>query len=391
MDIISLDSLNSFVLQKHYLTEVPGTEDLLQIIRDIGGLHATLSTTPYISLFLRSENFKREDLDEALYSHRLLGKVRYARKTVYILPKERVATAYAALKSLLLTRFEVYIKHLGLTQNEYASITREILAIVKGCGKTTKEIKSELKGDFNVSAIVNLMCDQNLLIRSRPKSGWKSNIHTYYSFNEYFPDLDLDEMEEFSARVLTVKQYLSSYGPVTVKDISWWTGFPMSDVTKVLHFLKKDLISVEISGIPGSYVMLASDIEGLNSVDIPGKPQVHLLPALDPYLMGYKDRKRLLDPSRSPWIYDRSGNATNAILVSGRIAGVWDWIDQKGPEIRFHLFADAKTQTKKIILSKTKQLGRFLFDREPPIRECASMIPLNQRTMGGFMSPLKNI
>ena len=131
MNALDLDRTNAFVLNKHHLADFPRTDDHLQIVRDIGGLHSTLSTTPYISLLLRSKKFKREDLDELIYTRRLLGKVRYARKTVYILPKEHVTTAYLAMKSLLFTRFEVYIQHLGLTPDEYEKMTHEILDIVK--------------------------------------------------------------------------------------------------------------------------------------------------------------------------------------------------------------------------------------------------------------------
>lgn len=390
MKIHDIDRTNAFVLHKHHLAEDPRTGDHLQIVRDIGGLHATLATTPYISLFLRSKSFNKKDLDELLYERRLLGKVRYARKTVYILPKERVTIAYSAMKALLLTRFEVYIQHLGLIQDEYEEITQAILGIVKGNGKTAKEIKAELKKDLNISAIVNLMCDQDLLIRGKPKSGWKSNIHTYYPFNEYFPDLDLSGMDEIQAKERMVRHYLSSYAPVTITDISWWTGFPKGDVKRILDVSKNDLISVGLSGISGAYIMFSSDFESLNSFEVSSKPQVHLLPALDPYLMGFKDRQRLLDDIHFSRVYDRSGNATNAILVNGRISGVWDWVDQKDPEIKFHLFEKAGAEVKKIITSKATQLGHFIFGKEPHIRECDSMVPLDQRTMGGFMSPLKD-
>lgn len=395
MEILDLDRTNTFVLKKHHLTEESKTGKILEVVRDIGGLHATLATTPYISLFLRLKSFKREDLDDALYTKRLLGKVRYARKTVYILPKERVTAAYWAMKSLLLTRFEVYLQHLGLTQDEYEGLTHEILKIVKGCGKTTKEIKTDLgkealKKDLNVSAIVNLMCDEDLLIRGKSKAGWKSNLHTYFPFNEYFPDLYLTEMDELDAKGQMIELYISSYGPVSAKDIGWWTGFPMGDVKRILDRLGDDIIPVEISGISGSHFMLSLDVESLNSLDIPGESRVLLLPALDPYLMGFKDRQRFLDASRSAWIYDRSGNATNSILIDGQIAGIWDWVDQKEPEIKFYLFESAGTDKKKIIHTKAAQLGLFIFDKEPRVRECKSMIPLDQRTMGGFMSPLKD-
>jgi hypothetical protein len=309
---------------------------------------------------------------------------------VYVLPKERVTIAYSAMKSLLLSRFEVYIQHLGLTRDKYDEITQAILDIVKGSGKTTKEIKAELRRDLNVSPIVNLMCDQDLLIRSKPKSGWKSNLHTYYLFNEYFPDLDLSEIEDLHAKEQMIRQYITSYGPVSAKDISWWTGFSMGEIKRIIDVLKNDLISVEIAGISKSLMLLSSDSESLNSIEVSTKPQVHLLPALDPYLMGFKDRQRFLDDAHSAWIYDRSGNATNSIMIDGRIAGVWDWVDQKEPEIKFYLFAKTGKDIKKIIISKATQLGHFIFGEKPQIKECDSMIPLSQRTMGGFMSPLKD-
>lgn len=395
METFELRRVNTFVLDKHHLTDGSTTDDILKIVRDIGGLHATLSTTPYISLFLRTKNFKRQDLDEVLYTKRLLGKVRYARKTVYILPKDLVTTAYSAMNSLLLTRFEIYIQHLGLTHDEYEELTHTILAIVKGSGMTTKEIKAELvknstKKERNISAIVNLMCDQGLLIRGEPRSGWKSNIHTYYSFDEYFPDLDLDEMGESSARKRMVAQYIKSYGPVSVKDISWWTGFPRAEVKQLLDDMGQELTTVRISDFEGPFIILTSDKGRMNSVKSMTKPQVSLLPALDPYIMGYKDRGRFLDEKIYDFIYDRSGNATYSILIDGRIEGVWDWTDQKEPGIRYFLFKEHNSGIIDVLRSKAIKICRFIFDEKPKIIECDSMIPVQKRTMGGFMSPLKN-
>ncbi len=227
-------------------------------------------------------------------------------------------------------------------------------------------------------------------MRSQPKTGWKSNIHTYYLFDEYFTDLNLNEMGEGRAKEQMVRQYLSSYGPATVSDIAWWTGFPRGKVKQILEALHKELVFVKILGFDGRFVLLSLDKERLNSVKMSGEPQVHLLPALDPYLMGYKDRARFLDDKVYGFIYDRSGNATYSILINGRIEGVWDWIDQKEPEIRYYLFKQIAPGVKDVLRSRAKKMGRFLFDKDPAIKQTKSMIPLSQRTMGGFMSPLRH-
>ena len=51
---IDLNSVNRFLLHKQHLTDESKTDDILQIARDIYGLHATGPTTPYVSLFART-------------------------------------------------------------------------------------------------------------------------------------------------------------------------------------------------------------------------------------------------------------------------------------------------------------------------------------------------
>ena len=75
MKIINLDEINSFVLRKQHLTDDSRFDDIAQIVKDVGGLHATGSHVPYLSLFARTRNFVEEYLDEGLYVKRSLGKI----------------------------------------------------------------------------------------------------------------------------------------------------------------------------------------------------------------------------------------------------------------------------------------------------------------------------
>jgi len=288
--VFELNQVNRFVLEKQHLTEDSKINDIYQIAQDICGLHATHPMTPYLSLFIRTRKFKREDLDEVLYEKRMLGKVRYARKTMYVIPKERISEVFSATKGMLEQRFGPYLEYLGMTKNDFEEASRLILEVLKGKGMTVKEIKKELQVDLNISAIVNLMCDRDLLIRGNPATGWKSSIHTYYPFHEYFPGIDLNEVDEVDAKKSMVKQYVASFGPVTVTDASWWTGFTKTEVKHILKDLKDDMNSLEISGIEGEYVLLASDKKRLESIFVPEESLINFVPLLDPYLMGYKER-----------------------------------------------------------------------------------------------------
>jgi len=42
------------------------------------------------------------------------------------------------------------------------------------------------------------------------------------------------------------------------------------------------------------------------------------------------------------------------------------------------------------LISEGSKIGKFITGKDIEIKECEDMIPLTKRTMGGFMSPLKD-
>jgi hypothetical protein len=389
MSKTDFDRVNRFVLRKQHLTSESRIDDAVQIAGDISGLHATSPTTPYLSLYTRTPNFTTEQLDEELYIKRNLGKIRCMRTTVHVLPKEMIPIAYSATKRLSVPLSEKYGQYLGVGEKEFEENSKLILTMLKGKAMTAKEVKKALKSKLNISAIINLMCDKGLLIRGKPQSSWKSNIHTYHVFSEFLPDLNLDAINEAEARKLLTKRYIASFGPTTEKDIAWWAGFPNGEVKRASESLKNELTWVEISDLEANFLMLVSDWKQLQLQKHEAREVVNLLPSLDPYLMGYKHRERYLAPEHRDNVFDRSGNATSTILLNGKVIGVWDISEKPAPLVKLFLFEKVRKTVWKDIRSIAKRMGEFILNREVQIKECDSMIPLTRRTAGGVMSPLK--
>jgi hypothetical protein len=387
---IDLDAVNRFLLHKQHLTDESQTDDIVRITRDIYGLHATNATTPYLSLFARARDFSRDKLDEELYVKRSLGKIRCVRTTVHVLPRETIPIAFAATKGIVEPNSEDFLRYTGgVTEKQYEETSRKILRVLKGKGMSTLQIKKQLGTTLNISPIVNLMCDQGLLMRGRSNKGWKSNTHTYYLFSDYFPGMDLNAVDPYKARETAVKQYLAAYGPATVKDISWWSGFTMTEVRRILQSLTRETIEVCIPELEGTHLMLAEDAAALGRFRLSDQPAVRLLPTLDPYLMGYKERGRYLDNEHRDLVFDRSGNSTSTILVDGRVAGIWD-ISQ-GPEstVKLFLFGKPDRGLFRVVESRARAMGQFMEDKAVVVEMCDGMVPLTQRNAGGFMSPLR--
>ena len=385
---IDLNSVNRFLLHKQHLSDESETEDIVQITGDIYGLHATNPTTPYVSLFARARDFTRDKLDAELYVKRTLGKIRCVRTTVHVLPKETIPIAFAATRGIVEPNSQGFLQYTGVTKRQYEETSKAILEILRGKGMSTLELKKHLGGKLSISPIVNLMCDQGLLMRGSSGRGWKSNTHTYYLFGDYFPGMDLNAVDPAQARETTVRQYLAAYGPATVKDISWWSGFTMTEVRRILQTLARETAEVEIPELKGTHVMLAADVAAMEDFRPSEQPVVNLLPPLDPYLQGYKERERYLDNQHYNLVFDRSGNSTSTILVEGRVAGVWDFSDKPWPTVKIFMFHDLEKKVLRVVESRARAIGRFIADKAVVIEMCDRMVPLTQRNAGGFMSPL---
>ena len=387
--VYSLNQANLFVLRKQHLTSRTKSKDIVGIAGDIGGLHTTNATTPYLSLFARMKRFRKEQLDEELYDKRTLGKLRGVRGTVYIHPRDMIPTAYASNRRLNVPQSQRFYRYMERTEEEYEKLSRRILKLLRGRGMTAAEIKQELGEEKSVSPVVNLMCDFGLLIRGAPAGSWRSNAHTYHLFEEYMPGVDLESVKEEEARIRMVRSYLAAFGPACVDDIAWWTAFRKGEVTDMLGGLGNEVAQVRIEGMDGEYLMPGSQEPGLAAAKAPVKPEINLLPLLDPYLMAYKERSRYLQPEYYPYIYDRSGNATNSILVDGEIVGVWDLGEDRSPTLKLFVFEKGSKDIQRAIREKASRLSEFLGGEELELEECKSMEPLTERTAGGFMTPLK--
>jgi hypothetical protein len=355
--------------------------DVIKIVKDIGGLHATTQTTPYLSLYARKPDFRRQDLEDELYKIKSLGKIRCIRGTIYILSKEMVSFYYIATKKILEKSTLKYLEFHKVSLQEYDVLSSSILSLIKGREMTAKQIRKELNIRNDISSVLYLMCDQCKLIRSRSPR--------YSLFKEYFPNVLLNGLDEIQAQTILVIQYLNSFAPVTEEDISWWTGLNKTVTGKILKSIHDKIVHVKINNFEDIFISLKSDIKNLEKVKGKAVSIVNFLPSLDPLVMGYKKRDRFLDKNNYHNIFDRSGNATSTILLDGKIIGVWDLEKRAQPLIKLFLFEKPKTNLMQQIYLHAHAVGKFLLEKGVQIEECNSMTPLTKRGAGAVMSPLK--
>jgi hypothetical protein len=318
---LELSQVNRFLLHKQHLSGSARNVSVESIVEHVGGLHGTNAPGPYLSLWSRRKGFAREELQAALYEERCLAKVLCMRNTLFVLPKAMLPVVYQATKRRRDALLDRYLRHHGMTRTEYERRCEVVRRLLGSEAKTAAEIRQEL-ADPDMDLVVDLMPHDWRLVRGRPRGTWRSNLHEYAPFEAWFPEADLQSLSPEEAQAQLLEYYISRFGPATKQDFAWWAGLTKAEVRQALANAEDDLVEAEIVDLGDGYLLAGQDMDALQGNHEEG-PSLFLLPSLDPYIMGYKDRTRCLDSGQSNKVFDRAGNALPTVWQDGRVIGVW--------------------------------------------------------------------
>jgi hypothetical protein len=376
--------VNAYLAHKQHL--LPGSQlhDLVEVTRDIVALHATAATGPYVSLWARVRDFERAALDAALYDRRELARVLCMRTTLHVVLSSELPFFFQACAGYLapVTRqqAQTLLVQAGLCPEGEADALLEelhgrVLDVVRDRGAgTVREITQRVptlrtrvrhdvgkpyEGAFSLgSRLVPGMCALALLIRARPRGTWRSNLYDYAALEDWLPRVDLNSAAAEDARAWLARRYLAAFGPATVEDLQWWTGLSRVETEGALRVLGFELREVKVEGLGNDYLMLASDSGRLAGFAAPEVPYAFLLPGLDPYVMGYRDRSRFLAPEHRAKVLDRAGNAMPTVWVDGRVVGAWG--QRSDGSVTYGLFEPVPGAAEALVAAEVRRLEGFL-------------------------------
>ena len=118
-----------------------------------------------------------------------------------------------------------------------------------------------------------------------------------------------------------VRRYFTGHGPATVADLVRWAGTTVRDVRAGLALVRDDLASIDVDGVehfldPATPERLAACRDEARGT--------FLLPGFDEFVLGYGDRRAILDPEFADRIVPGgNGMFRPTVVVDGRIAGTW--------------------------------------------------------------------
>lgn len=336
-------------------------------------LHATDPASVFLQARARMSVSSPDDIEQALYDERTVLRMLAMRRTLFLVSIPDVPIIHAAA-SVAIGSAERRRTIKMLTDDSIgpdpAALLEELeaigLAAVRQRGEASTAELTDLdprlghvitlargksyEAAIRVSSRVffHLALDGRIG-RGRPRGTWIASQHRWSPIERWLPDgiavLSVDD-----ARAELIGRWLRAFGPGTLDDLRWWTGWAAGVARKALATVAA--VEVELDGGEIGYV-LPGDLEPVG----PEAPWVALLPALDATTMGWASRDWYLGAHRAA-LFDRNGNAGPTIWVDGRVVG--GWAQRRSGEVVTRALEDAGSEAIRRIDAEAARLQTWI-------------------------------
>jgi hypothetical protein len=178
----------------------------------------------------------------------------------------------------------------------------------------------------------------------------RGNEHTYTLLDEWLPPTKAMAREEALAEL--ARRYFSSRGPATLADFTTWSGLAAADARQALALVQPQLSQAVIGGNSYWFATPASAIQPAPAA---------LLPGFDEYLLGYQDRRPVLDAIHSAKVIPSNAMFSPTLVSEGRVVGTWKRsLNAKGVSIAVTPFGPLPEATLQLLPELAACYGTFL-------------------------------
>jgi uncharacterized protein YcaQ len=359
---LTWDRVRAWRLGQHHLLERASRSDMLTVVRDIGVIQAQVMSAAELQLWARLQDITSADIQNALWKDRSLVKTWSIRGTLHLLAAADFPLYIAALSTL---------RHFEKPAWQKAFVSLNTLnAIIKGVQEslTDSGMTREQLADAVVAHTGNAELGEAL------RSGWGALLkppafkgHLAFGPNQgqnvtfVRPDLWLGEwqtMDSGEAFKEIARRFLNAYGPATIDEFVRWIGLEPRDAKATFKALGDEIAEVDVEGWK-AWVLTSAipTIEQLSPTD-----NVRLLPMFDPYVIAVARHSASIMPEAFKGkVYRPQGWISAAVLVGGRIEGVWDTAKKRSQTtVTVEMFAPPTERVKQSIDAEAERLSKFL-------------------------------
>ena len=317
---------------RHRLAASQRSSDVVEIANDLVAIHSSDPVSVYLSLAARSSIPSIDALESALYRERSLIRHHGMRRTLWVVATSLLPVIHASCTEAVATkernRLISQISAGGSVDDATSWVDDGVDVVVKaiaaGGPMATRAIGAALpqlampitlaSGTAYAATVrahgklAALGAFQGRLVRGKPTGTWTSSEYVWEPGG-------IERLDEEVAAAELVERWLRRFGPGTLTDIQWWTGWTMGKTRKILTTVDTEEVVLE-SGEQGW--VAAGDLDVAEP-----ESWVALLPGLDATTMGWKKREWYVADDVVTRVFDRNGNAGPTVWADGHVVGGW--------------------------------------------------------------------
>jgi hypothetical protein len=326
--VLSQRELNRALLARQLLLErrVLGVQ---RAVERLCALQAQYSPSPYIALWSRLTDFRKDALTRAL-ERRQVVRATLMRITLHLVS----ARDYPYFAAIWMPATQEMTPR--VTPRRLAELARRVQAA--GTEPTTHaEIEAiaaeSMGGRWRTRCLAPL-------IHLPPAGTWRFYGRPQIQVMQAYLGARLPSREEGSERL--VRSYLAAFGPATQTDVLRFAGMRVGDVRPGL-----ELVDLPRAPLPGPETAVP----------------VRFLPKWDHALLAYEDRSRILPKELQSTVIRKNGDVLPTFLVDGTVAGMWN-VERKRDKatLRLEPFAPLPRKTRGELAAECERLLRWIED-----------------------------
>ena len=312
--VLTQRELNRATLARQLLLERKRSS-AREVIERLAGMQAQWPPAPYVGIWSRATNFKREQLERAVLAGDVV-KATTMRGTLHLVTRRDYPVFWTALHDIPSwpdpaaiadgIRLGPLIRELALAgplrmQEALAYLEREHGLV-----------------DPHRNRVWHVARTRSHVVHAPSTALWSSR-----PLGLFTPLDEPDPIEKLAAIREIVRRYLAAFGPASRADVATWSGMRIADFAPALETLEplrrfRDERGRELLDLPRA---------PLPPAGVPAPPR--FLPKWDNLLLSHDDRTRVLPEEYRKLMIAANGDVAQTFLVDGLVAGEWK-ADKKG-------------------------------------------------------------
>lgn len=301
--VLTLGELNRAALARQLLLERTALAPAA-VIERLVGVQAQWPPAPYVGIWTRTTDFRREQLQRSLASGNVV-KATVMRQTLHLVTRRDYGLLRAAMSETNFPWESRLAKRLAPT----------VRALAEPGPVTTADALAHLAehdlGGLSPARAWRYARAAAHLVHHHETALWHARPEGRF--------VALDEPEEHDpteARAEMLRRYLAAFGPATRRDLGTWSMMHVPEIGRALERLElrrfRDERGKELLDVPDGL---------LPAAETPAP--VRFLPKWDNVLLAWADRTRVLPEQHRRTVIAQNGDVAQTFLVDGFVAGIW--------------------------------------------------------------------